>query len=93
MISNTTKYYGVLGYPTGHSKSPYLFNKLFQKAGMDAVYLFLEQENTARAIEAMRSLHFSGASVTIPHKIAAYELADEIDPQAQAMGMRQYFAF
>ena len=86
MINADTEKFAVLGYPVRHSRSPFLFNKLFRKDGINAVYLFLEQINTREAIRAACCLNFRGISVTLPHKIEAMQCVDAVDPAAQAMG-------
>ena len=82
MIDRETRYYGVLGYPARSSRSPCLFNQLFRDYQINAIYLFLEQRDTQKAVEAIRTLHYAGASVTLPHKIAVLSHLDEIDPLA-----------
>ena len=85
-IGAHTRYYGVLGYPVEHSKSPLLFNHWFEQYHIDAVYLFLKSKNTKEGIESIRNLNFSGVSITIPHKVEAMKYLDEIDPYAKRLG-------
>ncbi|MBL8992011.1 MAG: shikimate dehydrogenase, partial [Spirochaetia bacterium] len=85
-IDAHTECYGVLGFPVRHSRSPAIFNAAFQNRGRNAVYLAFEQEDTARAIEAMRCLGIRGMSVTIPHKENAMKCVDETDESARRVG-------
>lgn len=85
-IDAHTECYGVLGFPVRHSRSPAIFNAAFQASGRNAVYLAFEQEHTARAVEAMRSLGLRGLSVTIPHKENAMKCVDECDESARRVG-------
>jgi shikimate dehydrogenase len=79
---------GVLGYPVRHSRSPAMMNAAFAELGLDWRYLALPVPPALFA-ETVRALDGSGyraANVTIPHKLAAHELADELSPEAEAIG-------
>ncbi len=84
-INCETQYFGVLGYPVKHSKSPLLFNQLFKHFRYNGVFRFIEQENTKKAIEAIRTLNFKGVSVTLPHKNLAVKHLDWLDPTAKEL--------
>lgn len=66
------EYFGVIGYPIGHSVSPVIHNAAFKSLGMDATYLALEvkpESNILReALIGAKALGFTGLNVTIPHK-------------------------
>ncbi len=81
-IRPTTKVYGVIGDPIGHSLSPLLHNKAFRAVGLDAVYLpFRVPKGELPAfLKVFDQLPVEGYSVTIPHKEAAAALARELDP-------------
>ena len=96
-IDAQTAVYGVIGYPVGHSKSPAIHNAGFDALGHNAVYLPLpippEYEHfkaTVSAWLALPSLHFRGASVTLPHKQHLLrfvrEVGGRIEPLAQQIG-------
>jgi 3-dehydroquinate dehydratase / shikimate dehydrogenase len=93
-LSATTRVFGVLGDPVGHSLSPVLFNRLFEQAAVDAVYLPLlapggEDELTAflAACERHAWLDIGGFSVTLPHKAAAGRFVGaRIEPLAARIG-------
>jgi shikimate dehydrogenase len=79
---------GVLGFPVRHSRSPAMMNVAFAELGLDWRYLGLPVP-PARFAETVRALPASGyraANVTIPHKLAARELADELSDAARAIG-------
>jgi 3-dehydroquinate dehydratase / shikimate dehydrogenase len=80
-IKSTTKVFGVVGDPVGHSLSPLLHNTAFQAEGVDAVYLPFRVQRTQFEdfLEAFKQIPVSGYSVTIPHKETAAELATERD--------------
>jgi shikimate dehydrogenase len=79
---------GVLGFPVAHSRSPAMMNAAFEELGLDWRYVKLPVP-PARFAETVRALSgsgYRGANVTIPHKLAANELADERSPAAAAIG-------
>jgi shikimate dehydrogenase len=83
-----TRTYAILGHPVGHSLSPALHNAAFAELGIDAVYVAhdVEEAQLAGALRGIRALHYGGLSITIPHKVAALSLVDELDPIAQRIG-------
>lgn len=87
-ITDKTKVYGVLGDPIAHSLSPLLHNTAFRKQKFDGVYLPLRvpADIFAQTLEAFDSLGFDGYSVTIPHKQAAIEFAEQPDIQSDLIG-------
>jgi shikimate dehydrogenase len=79
---------GVLGFPVRHSRSPAMMNAAFAELGLDWRYLPLPVP-PARFAETVRALPASGyraANVTIPHKVAARDVADELSEAARAIG-------
>jgi shikimate dehydrogenase len=79
---------GVLGFPVRHSRSPAMMKAAFAELGLDWRYFALPVA-PARFDETVRALHGSGyraANVTIPHKLAAHALADELSEAAAAIG-------
>ena len=85
-IGEKSQLFGVMGNPVAHSRSPHLFNALFKRIGLDAVYLPLLVSDAPATLRAFRELDFRGYSVTVPHKEAALEAMDEVDPQARKIG-------
>ena len=86
--TGSTRVAAVIGDPIAHSLSPVIFNAAFEAAGMDWVFVAFRVAagDTARALEGVRALRIAGLSVTMPHKDDAYALADEITPEAEALG-------
>ncbi len=86
-ISGSTAVYGVVARPVGHSLSPVMHNAAFADAGLDAVYVpFFLLKNPAGFARSMAELGALGFSVTIPHKVAAMNAVDEIEPLARRIG-------
>jgi shikimate dehydrogenase len=78
----------VLGFPVAHSRSPAMHNAAFEELGLDWRYLKLPvpPERFADTVRALPGSGYRGANVTIPHKLAALELADELSEAASAIG-------
>ena len=86
-INAHTQFCGVIGNPVEHSLSPAIHNAAFRKLGLNFVYLAFRVEAIGDAIKGFRALgNFRGASVTIPHKVAAVPFLDSIEPTARHIG-------
>ncbi len=85
-IDGTTRLYGIIGNPVGHSLSPVMHNAAFDSLGENRVYLPFEVEDLGAALYGMRALGIEGASVTIPHKEAVLAYLDRLDPVAEKIG-------
>lgn len=86
-IDTQTKFCGVIGNPVGHSLSPAIHNAAFRELGLNFVYLAWQVEAIGDALKGLRALgNFRGASVTIPHKVAAIPLLDHVEETAQRIG-------
>jgi shikimate dehydrogenase len=79
---------GVMGFPVMHSRSPKLHNYWFAKYGLTGTYvpLAIGAEHLRAALRALPALGFSGCNLTIPHKEAALEIVDKVDPLARRIG-------
>lgn len=88
MIRGTTRVAAVIGWPVEHSRSPQMFEAAFAEAGLDAVMIPIgvPPESFAQVVGALRAMHAFGACVTLPHKLAAAALCDELSEAAHAIG-------
>jgi len=88
MIRGTTRVAGVIGWPVEHSRSPQMFAAAAAAVGLDAVMIPIgvPPEALSLIIGALRAMRALGASVTVPHKLAAAELCDELSPAAREIG-------
>jgi shikimate dehydrogenase len=79
---------GVMGYPVMHSRSPKLHNYWLAKYSLTGTYvpLAIKAEHLRAALRALPALGFSGCNLTIPHKEAALEIVDRLDPLARRIG-------
>lgn len=85
-IDAHTQICAVLGKPVRHSLSPTIHNAALQSKGLNMVYVAFEVDDITLAVNGMRGLGIRGFSITIPHKVSAMALADEVDPVAASIG-------
>ena len=88
MITGAAKIAGVIGWPVAHSLSPRLHGFWLDHHGIDGAYvpMSVSPEHIEMAIASLPKLGFRGANVTVPHKVAAFNAADELSPAALAIG-------
>ena len=86
---------GVLGHPVAHSRSPAMHNAAFAALGLDWRYVKLPvpPELFEETVRALPGSGYRGANVTIPHKVAALEAADEATDAARAIGAANTLSF
>jgi shikimate dehydrogenase len=79
---------GLMGFPVMHSRSPKLHNYWLSQHGLTGAYLPLAitAEGLRAALRALPALGFSGCNLTIPHKEAALDIVDRVDPLARRIG-------
>lgn len=79
---------GIIGWPVSHSRSPAIHNYWIDQYKLSGAYgLFAVQPNDLEtAILGLKALGIAGCNVTIPHKVAAMQYMDWIDPQAKRIG-------
>ena len=65
-----------------------MHNAAFAALGLNWRYLALEVDpkNLRAAIEGARAMHFAGLNLTVPHKLLAVDLVDELDASAKTWG-------
>jgi 3-dehydroquinate dehydratase/shikimate dehydrogenase len=85
-INDSTAVYGVVGGSVAHSVSPAMHNAAFAAAQLDAVYLPMPAVDADDFISFGRAIGISGASVTIPHKVALFDRVDDLDSVARRIG-------
>lgn len=85
-LTPDTRLYGIVGRPVGHSVSPAMHNAAFGATGVDGVYLSLPAVDVDDFVTFAREFSVSGASVTIPYKVALKERVDCVDPLAGEVG-------
>ncbi len=85
-INSSTSLYGVIGDPVSHSMSPVMHNSAFAHIGYNGAYMAFPVKDIGSAVTGIKSLGISGASITIPHKVAIMEFLDRIDETAMKIG-------
>lgn len=79
---------GIMGWPVGHSRSPAIHNHWIGHYGLRGAYVLLpvHPDTLAAALRSLPVLGFAGCNLTIPHKVAALPLVDQVHPLAQRIG-------
>lgn len=76
----------LIGYPLGHSMSPFIHNELFKLKGIEASYGLnaIEPEILNDKVNELKSLR--GFNVTIPHKTNIIPFLSELSDRARLFG-------
>ncbi len=87
----------VLGQPISHSRSPAMQNAALEALGLADEWSYeaieMPPADFAELTRALRSEGFVGANVTIPHKEAALEIAEDASPAAAEIGAANTLSF
>jgi shikimate dehydrogenase len=86
---------GIVGWPARHSLSPLLHGYWLQEHGIDGEFLRLPAppDQFADVIGQAQRDGFSGVNVTVPHKEAAFKLAQSRDAASQICGAVNLLTF
>jgi shikimate dehydrogenase len=87
-INSATRYCAVFGHPVRHSASPAMQNAGLNALGLNWRYLAFDvhPDHLAQALEGAKRMGFIGINLTVPHKLPAMELVDELDESARIWG-------
>ena len=83
-MSATPDQYGLFGHPVSHSLSPFIHGLFARETGQQMAYRaydVLPDDFTAR-VRAFFASGGRGLNITVPHKLAAAALADELSERA-----------
>ncbi|HEX2524634.1 MAG TPA: shikimate dehydrogenase, partial [Terriglobia bacterium] len=83
-IDEATQFYGVIGWPVGHSLSPHIHNPALRQLGLNARYLPFPIQDLKDFGPHLR--RFAGFSVTIPHKVQILDFVDVVDETVKQTG-------
>jgi shikimate dehydrogenase len=87
----------VLGHPVAHSRSPAMQNAALAALGLGEEWSYeaidVAPEQFEARVRAMPGEGFAGANVTVPHKTAAFALADVSSEGAQRIGAANTLVF
>jgi shikimate dehydrogenase len=83
-MSATTDQYGVFGHPIGHSLSPFIHGMFARDSAQAMSYrpYDVAPEEFAERVSAFFGAGGRGLNITLPHKIAAVELANDLTERA-----------
>ena len=86
---------GVIGQPIGHSLSPVLHRhwlSTYQVPG-DYIAMDVAEGDLADVLRVLPKAGFVGVNITIPHKVAALEIADLVTDRATIIGAANTLIF
>jgi shikimate dehydrogenase len=83
-----TDRYAVIGNPVEHSRSPEIHKAFALQTGQDMDYgkVFAPVDGFARTLATMRTNDFRGANVTVPFKLEAFNLVNQLTERAHDAG-------
>jgi shikimate dehydrogenase len=87
-INAATRLCAVFGSPIAHSASPAMHNAAFAHLGLNWRYLAFEVDpkRLRAAIEGAKAMNFAGINLTVPHKLLAVKMMDQLDESANKWG-------
>ena len=87
-MSSIMRKAAVIGWPVEHSRSPLIHRHWLKEQGLNGDYhrLAIAPENIDRLKAILIEEDYVGGNVTIPHKEAAFRLADHADEVAHTLG-------
>jgi shikimate dehydrogenase len=90
-----TDRYAVIGNPIAHSKSPQIHAAFARQTGQDIEYMRLlaPADGFRSTVESFRAAGGRGANVTLPFKLEAFELADEVSQRAKDAQAANFLSF
>lgn len=87
--------YAVIGFPIGHSQSPLIHRLFARQTGENIAYtrVAAAPEEFESTVQEFTDGGGRGLNVTVPHKGAAFDLADELGPEARRAGAVNTLSF
>lgn len=88
-MPDTARRFAVFGHPISHTLSPQIHRAFARQAGIDLDYVAMDADSEAfeAAVRDFFDAGGAGANVTLPHKAAAFALADEATTAARRVGV------
>src|SRR5579871_3886390 len=83
-----TDQYGVVGHPISHSWSPFIHGLFARDSAQDMTYRLFDflPEDFATRVREFFAQGGRGLNITLPHKMAAVEIASKLTPRAEHAG-------
>jgi shikimate dehydrogenase len=85
VINKDTKIYGSLSENAG-SMGCKFFNTAFERHGINSIYKSFSVNNISKALISAQYLGFAGCAISMPFKVTAFSLMDEVDDAAKKVG-------
>lgn len=80
------KRFALIGYPLGHSMSPFIHKRLMEVAGIDGTYDLIPIPKEKLSNDFDRLLSLDGFNVTIPNKVEIINFIDSLNDRAMLYG-------
>lgn len=95
MTTETIPLAGVIGHPIAHSRSPALHRHWLERHGIAGHYIPMDvaPADLPQVLRTLPRAGFVGVNVTIPHKVAALEIADLVSDRATIIGAANTLIF
>ena len=86
---------GVIGDPIAHSKSPKLHGFWLERYGLPGQYvpLHVKDGDLESVLRTLPKAGFVGVNVTLPHKVSALKIADQVSDRATLIGAANTLTF
>lgn len=87
-ISGHTRVFGLVGHPVRHSLSPAMYNTLFDRFDIDAVYLAFDvrPDQAEKVADFIRVMGLDGVNLTVPFKETVLPYIDNTTAAASEAG-------
>jgi len=87
-MSSTLRRACIMGHPVAHSRSPMIHNHWLKQLGIPGSYDFMDltPDEFPDFVTHMAERGYVGGNVTVPHKEAAFRLAEHRDAAAETVG-------
>ena len=88
ILSGRARLAGIAGWPVAHSRSPRIHGFWLDRHAVDGAYvpLPIHPDDFQAALRGLRAAGFAGVNVTLPHKLAAFDICDAVDDRARLAG-------
>jgi len=88
ILSGRARLAGIAGWPVAHSRSPRIHGFWLDRHAIDGAYvpLPIHPDDFKAALRGLQAAGFAGVNVTIPHKLAAFDICDTVDDLARRAG-------
>jgi shikimate dehydrogenase len=88
ILSGHARVAGIAGWPVTYSRSPRVHGFWLRRHAIDGAYvpLPIRPGEFATAMRGLLAAGFAGANVTIPHKLAAFDICDTVSEAARRAG-------